>query len=285
VAVQREPVGRSLEVLLWMADHPSSRLGVRQIARDLDTSPATVHRILRTFEQYQLVARTEEGEYTPGLELYRICASIAKQISPANIARPHLENLAQESGEATLFAIYEATRQEMMFIDKVEASHPLRYVIDLNQWMPVHAGATGLAILAFLPDEERQRLYSKGLGALTPLTKVSEAELEAEVATIRAQGFAQSRGQRMRGAVGFAAPVFDSLGQVCGDLCITLPEQRFDPDRSVDALALPLKAASQRITDGLRAAGYQASSPNTVDDGELTRDRASTRSRPREVRR
>ena len=78
VSASREPVSRALDVLVWIADHRSDPLVVRQIARDLDTTPSTVHRILGTFQQHGLIARGSKGEYVPGLELYRICASISE---------------------------------------------------------------------------------------------------------------------------------------------------------------------------------------------------------------
>ena len=37
------------------------------------------------------------------------------------------------------------------------ARFPLRYAVELNTWLPVHAGASGLAILASLPENERLR--------------------------------------------------------------------------------------------------------------------------------
>lgn len=247
-----------------MADHPTSPLRVRQIARDLGTSPTTVHRILRIFEQFDFVGRSDEGEYQSGLELYRICTAIASEISPVNIAHPYVAKLAESCGESTLFAMYDRKRGQMMFMDKVEAAHPLRYVVELNRWMPIHAGATGLAILAHLPQDERRRAYHAGLDALTPQTKVTERALEAEVETVRARGYAHSHGQRMAGAVGFAAPVFDSAGQVAGDLCITLPQQRYEGDTTVAVLVGPLTETAKQITDRFKAAGYVAAPPGRV---------------------
>jgi IclR family transcriptional regulator, acetate operon repressor len=258
VTTSREPVGRALDVLAWMADHHSEPLGVRQIARDLDTSPSTIHRILTTFQDRHLVARGDNGEYVAGLELYRICAVIAGEMSLARIAHSRLQQLTSESRETTLFGTYDSSRGQMMFIDRVEALHPLRYVVDLHQWLPVHAGATGLAILAFLPEEERQRIYAAGLDALTPGTLVSVPDLEKELAEIRRRGYAWSMNQRVQGAVGFAAPVFDSTGAVCGDMCITLPEQRFEAGTFADSLAATLMTAADQVTADLKAMSYRA---------------------------
>lgn len=258
VTTSREPVGRALDVLAWMADHQSQPLGVRQIARDLDTTPSTIHRILATFQDRHLVARGDNGEYVLGLELYRICAVIASELSLGRIARTHLQRLTKECNETTLFGTYDSGRGQMMFIDRVEALHPLRYVVDLHQWLPLHAGATGLAILAYLPEEERQRIYAAGLEPATPATIVSVTELEKELEQVRLRGYALSMNQRVQGAVGFAAPVFDSSGMVCGDMCITLPQQRFQAGEFADSLAGMLMTAAAQVTAELKAVGYRA---------------------------
>jgi IclR family transcriptional regulator, acetate operon repressor len=258
VTTFREPVGRALDVLAWMADHPSQPLGVRQIARDLDTSPSTIHRILATFQDRHLVARGHNGEYVLGLELYRISAVIASELSLGRIVHPRLQQLTSDCSETTLFGTYDSSRGQMMFIDRVEALHPLRYVVDLHRWLPLHAGATGLAILAYLPEEERQRIYSAGLDALTPATIVSATDLEKELEQVRRRGYALSMNQRVQGAVGFAAPVFDSTGMVCGDMCVTLPEQRFQAGKFADSLAAMLMTAAAQVTDDLKAVTYRA---------------------------
>jgi IclR family transcriptional regulator, acetate operon repressor len=263
VTVAREPVGRALDVLAWIADHHADPLVVRQIARDLGTTPSTVHRILGTFQDRGLIARGDHGEYVAGLELYRICVAVATELSPARIAHPHLQQLAKQCNETTLFGIYDSGHGQMMFIDRVEALHPLRYVLEMHRWIPTHAGATGLAILAFLPEAERRRIYAMGLEAQTPYTIVAVDALEAELERVRERGYAHSMGQRTPGAVGFGAPVFDSAGVVCGDLCVTLPQQRFHDGEFADSLASLLIAASQRVSDDLKAVGYRA--PANVD--------------------
>jgi IclR family acetate operon transcriptional repressor len=245
-------------VLAWIADHPDDPLVVRQIARDLETTGSTIHRIFGTFQDRGLIARGSQGQYIAGLELFRICAAISSKLSPARIAHPHLEQLSRECNETTLFGIYDSSRGQMMFIDRVEALHPLRYVVDMHHWIPTHAGATGLAILAFLPEAERRLIYATGLGAQTLRTIVDIDALEAELERVRQRGYAQSIGERVPGAVGFGAPVFDSAGVVCGDVCVTLPEQRFEEGEFADSIASMLIAASQRVTSDLKVVGYGA---------------------------
>jgi DNA-binding IclR family transcriptional regulator len=116
----------------------------------------------------------------------------------------------------------------MMFTLMVESTHPLRYVIETHRWLPIYAGASGLAILAFLDDEERQEVVREtGLRPVTDRTITDATILEERVARIRQRGYAISRGERIPGAVGLAAPIFGSNQRVLGDVCVTIPEARF----------------------------------------------------------
>ncbi|MGH3248361.1 MAG: IclR family transcriptional regulator [Trebonia sp.] len=252
---EREPAARAIDVLIWLADHTADTWGVRQVARAMNTSPSTIYRIFQIFESRDLVTKNEDGRYTPGLELYRICQVFSQRLSPVKIAKPHLEKLALACGETVLLAAYGARRGQMIVIDIIDAPHPLRWVVATNQWRTVHSGATGLAILAFLPEQERQAIYGKGLESFTEQTLVTADDLEAEIAQIRARGYAYSRGQRSKGAVGLGAPVYDAAGDVFGDVCVTIPEGRFDPSQE-PRLGPLLVTAAASISADLHDAGF-----------------------------
>lgn len=251
---EREPAARAIDVLIWLADHTGDTWGVRQVAREMNTSPSTIYRIFQVFESRDLVTKNPDGRYTPGLELFRVCQVFSQRLSPVKIAKPHLEKLAAACGETVLLGAYGARRGQMIVIDIIDAPHPLRWVVRLNQWNAIHSGATGLAIFAFLPEEERRALYRRGLDRFTERTLVTAGELEAESAAIRARGYAYSRGQRSMGAVGFGAPLFDAAGDVFGDVCITIPEGRFDPAQESRLGGLLITAAADISADFRNAA-------------------------------
>lgn len=249
--MDRDPIGKALTVLLALADRPTAPWSVRQFARELDTSPATIHRIFSTFETRDLLARDDDGAYRPGAGLFRLCRAAQDNLSPVRLAHRHLEALARDSGEAALFGAYEPTRHEMMFVDVVQSTHPLHYDVGVYRWIPVHAGATGLAILAFLPEAERAEVYRHGLPSVTAATLTSEAAIERECARIRERGYAISSGQRLGGAVGIAAPVFEGPDRVLGDIAVTVPDQRFESSWE-EPLAEAVLATACRVGEELQ---------------------------------
>jgi DNA-binding IclR family transcriptional regulator len=222
----------------------------------LKFSPTTIHRVFGIFQGKGLLERDSDGGYVPGLELYRICHLVANQMSPVRIVRPHLEQLARECGETVLLGAYDPRRGEMMYLDMVQSAHPIRYVLELDQWMPIHAGATGLAIFAALSDAERKSIYGRGLSQLTDRTLVTEEQIEGAVDKVRRDGYIWTRGQRQVGAVGIASPVFDAAGEVFGDVCITIPEQRVDESK-LDSLGAEVSHTARGVSDELRRLGYR----------------------------
>jgi IclR family transcriptional regulator, acetate operon repressor len=224
---RRQPLARGIELLTLMVDSDQDSHGVRELAGRLDVSPSTVHRLITDLEKLGLVSRNPTGSYRLGLEFLRLAWTTTHRYPVQDVATDTLERLTRESGESSFFGIYNEQRREMMLTATVESPHPLRYTLPVQAWLPLHAGASGLAILAFLPEAIRQQIVLGPLAAATDRTLIDPPTLLARLAEIRRDGYAISRGERIEGAMAVAAPVFGLTG-VAGVIGISLPESRFD---------------------------------------------------------
>jgi IclR family acetate operon transcriptional repressor len=213
-----------------MAEKPGRDWGVRETAKAFHMSPSSAHRILTTLEHEGLIGvEPGKGRYHLSLEFFRIAWRATLRFPFRQAALPVLQNLVAQCNETAFLGLYDPTRMEMMFAEVVESSHPLRYEIELNRWLPVYAGATGLAIMAFLPEPERRAIVARTrLAPLTDRTITDPDRLEKELARVREHGYACTHGQRIPGAVGLAAPIWGPDGRVAGDLILTIPDHRFD---------------------------------------------------------
>ncbi|MFM0043052.1 MULTISPECIES: IclR family transcriptional regulator [Paraburkholderia] len=227
----RDPLGRALEALSWLVETPQDEVGVRDISLALDIAPSSAHRVLSSLVDKGFIEQDPgSGLYSLGADFFRIAQLATERLPFKRVALPHLRRLAEVSNETVILGLYNKGRQEMMFVICLDSSNSLRYVVETNKWLPVHAGATGLGILAFLSTEERRSIISKSrLRSLTEKTITSAVQLEAEAERIRQRGYAISAGQRIPGAIGLAAPVWGPGTEVIGDVCLTIPEQRFIP--------------------------------------------------------
>ena len=248
---QRNPIARAFRVLAWMATSPDQGHGARAIAANVDMAPSTVHRILAMLQEVGLVRRdTPDGGYTLGLEFVRIASQVASQLPLRATALRAITDLVEACDETALLGVYDPQRMEMIYIATVETRHPVRYFVDLYQWLPLAAGAGGLAILAFLPKKQQDLILRKPIRPFTERTITNRNDLKRELTDIRRRGYAFSRGRRIPGAVGIGAPIIGSEGQVLGVVMLTIPEQRFDTgslSKLADLVVRCARLITQRI--------------------------------------
>ena len=273
MANSRDPLLRSLSLLNHLIENVASDGGIRDIARALRMSPSTVHRLLSGLVRSGLVVRRDGGTYALSPEMIRLSYLVIAHHSFERVALPHMRELVKTTKETSALGLYDSARGEMMLIATVESSQPLRHVIQMRSWMPVYAGASGLAIMAFLPGEERKAIITRTrLARITERTITDRYTLEYQLERIRRDGYASSVGQRTPGAVAVGAPIFGPNGNVVGDVIVTLPEQRFDRSRE-GYLAEQVMRCAHAITRDLGGA--------TEINGKAApqRDRADVRRR------
>jgi IclR family acetate operon transcriptional repressor len=234
-----------------MAEAEQGAWGIREMATAMKMPPSTIHRVLVTLESQGMVSAAGNGRYQLGLELLRIASKVAARNSLAEAAAAPMRHLAELTGESVLLGVYDRSRMEMMYIAAVESRHPLRYVVQLFDWLPLHAGVGGLAILSFLPDLERQRIIGrKRLVPLTTRTITDPELLEKAADRFRRRGYVITVGHRIAGAVGIGAPVVGHDDEVVGDVVLTIPESRFEA-RSEDNLGRLVIKTAQAIGRGI----------------------------------
>ncbi len=216
-------------------------------------TPSTVHRLLAQLEEEGLVRREGEGRYRLGLQFLRAAWLAAGARTLREIADPFLRTLVAEAGETAILAQYEPGRREACVVATVESAQPVRFVSDVSEWRSLHAGAIGRAILAFLPEAEREAIITAGLQAMTTKTLTDRGALERELEATRARGYALSVEERRPGAVGVAAAVLGPGGGVVASVGVALPAQRFHP-RDERRLATAVKRTAGAIGAAIGAA-------------------------------
>ena len=220
-------------------------VAIKTIARRLELPASTVHRLLHLLIDQGIVEQVDRNSYRAGTEFYRLSALVTGKKGLSEIALPFMQHVVRQCDEHCLLCAYLPARRQIMIVATVDASHPLRYVRDKFMPMSVAWGATGRAILAFLSDDEIRAVHAAGEPSpatgepLPPLSKF-RAELEA----VRRQGFVQSSGQKIPGAVGLAAPVFGPDG-VIASLCATIPQLRYRPEQSGQISTVLIEQARQ----------------------------------------
>lgn len=257
----RNPLSKSYGVLRWMAESDESEWGLREIARGVRMHPSTVHRLLSMLEAENLIRQdATSGRYALGLEFMRLSWLVARKRTIADAAQPCLRALAEATSETALFGVYDGSRKQMMYVATVESQQAIRHVMKLQEWLPIHGGATGWALMAFLPEEEQEAIYSGPLPALTENTITDPSKLREVISEVRSRGYAVGSGGRISGAAGVAAPVFDSTGTVLGVAGIGLPAHRLEPSNQ-DFLVEQVRKSAECIALEYGASHDRAATP------------------------
>ena len=230
---ERNPLAKALRILQWFVFEAQGPVGVREFSVAFGMAPSSAHRLLSGLAHEGYLQQNSGGRYELGLELFRLANGAASRVPLSLVAAQPMRELVDSCNETAFLGIYSRQRRQMMLIQKVDSLHPLRYMIDLFNWIPVHAGASGISIMAFLPEEERKCIVQEqGLAQVTDKTIVDAVGLEKQLQIVRRQGYAVTAGQRIPGAVGIGAPIFGHAGDVVGNVNLTIPAQRF---RKADA--------------------------------------------------
>lgn len=199
-----------------------------EIAERMKLPASTTHRLLNLLVQEGFVDRGQGSRsYRAGLEFLRVGGLVASRADLGSVAQGFMQAVVQACDETCLLSVYVPRTRSSMVTRVLYGSHPLRYEAALYQPSSLVWGATGRGILAFLPDDVRDAIIEQeGPSPADPRKAVKAAQVRRELAQVREQGYAHTRGQKIPGAVGLSAPVFNAEGVVAA-LCVTVPDSRF----------------------------------------------------------
>lgn len=200
-------------------------LSVAEIGRQLRLSRPTLYRLLATLQQAGFVlAEGEPLRFRLGPAVAPMTQAWSASLNLPALASPVLERLHRQVGETV--GLYVPRGDQRVCVAEMPGPQALTVVRGVGSVAPLSRGASGRVILAHRP----------------------EGEDDKELARVRRQGFALSRGELMPGVVAIAAAFFDQAGQVAGSVAVFAPESRFDARRERDA-ARQVVEASGRISE------------------------------------
>ncbi len=239
------PIQRALGLLRLLAE-AEEPLAVRDIAAALDLPPSTSHRLLHQFISAGFVVEDLSSKrYQIGPELHRMAALIQSRSNLATTVQPFLDELTAACDETSLFAVFDRATATVAFAAKADSSQALSYRISLHAPISAYWGSSSQVILAHLPEPDLQRvLASAGPSPVSNQPPLEESAFRALLAAVRERGWLLTKGEKLPGAAGTAAPVFGSAG-VVGSVTVTIPEVRFHPSMGPRIARLVVETAGK----------------------------------------
>jgi IclR family transcriptional regulator, acetate operon repressor len=242
-----QSLDRSLHILRVLAE--AEGLSLTELAAASGQSPATVYRVLSTFELHGFVEVDPARQlWFIGAEAFRIGSAFLRRTSLVERGRPILRELMAKTGETANLAI--ADGGEVVFVSQVETHEPIRAFFRPGTRSPIHASGIGKAMMAHYPAERSAGLLRGALTAFTARTLVEPAALAAELAAIRDRGWSMDDEEHTEGMRCIAAAIFNEHGEPVAGLSISGPAARVTAERGVAYGAL-VRAAADRVTEAI----------------------------------
>jgi len=235
----------------FSAEQPE--LGVRDLARRLELSPATTGRLLATLHSVGILQQNETTRaYALGAKVLGWANVFSSTLDVRDKARPLMEELHRRTRESV--SLYIRDGRERVCVERIESLQQIRVVVRLGERMPLYAGASGKVLLAFLPTAQREALLEElKLVRLTENTPCDRARLARDLLEIQTRGYATSLGERVSGAASIAAPVFDASGDAVASINLNGPIPRVN-DAKLEEYTPLVVGAAQEVS---RRMGYR----------------------------
>jgi DNA-binding IclR family transcriptional regulator len=258
-----QAVERAAQLLIEVTRHPEP-VTFAELTQACGLAKSTASRLLTALERTGLVRRDPAGRFQPGEVFVSYACRGGAEADLVGVAQPVMDWLGARTGETVNLGVPRAggVVEQIAQVDST-------YLIGGTNWVgmsePLHCAALGKVLLAFGAAQlPRGRLEQR-----TARTLTSRAALAADLAAVRARGWAVTDEELEPGLVAVAAPVRRDGGTVIAALSVSAPATRLTP-AAVPAAAARCAEAAGRLSallGGSRDSGPRDSGPRDPDPG------------------
>jgi IclR family transcriptional regulator, KDG regulon repressor len=238
-------VSRALDILELFLDRPA--LSAPQITDQLGLPRTTVHELVTTLTDrgYLEAVHGAPTRYRLGMRLFQLGSQFADRLDLVREAQETAAAVASACDETVHVAVLDGIN--VVYIAKVDSTHPVRMVSAVGRRLPAHCTGVGKMLLAGLGDEAVDARYPRGgaLTAMTPHSIVSPAKLRAALIRAREDGVAYDDCESNESVRCVAAPVIDHSGRTVAAMSISVPTIRWTDERRTEWTELIRGGAAQ----------------------------------------
>ncbi|MGA7888609.1 MAG: IclR family transcriptional regulator, partial [Candidatus Sulfotelmatobacter sp.] len=231
-------------------------LTAKQVAGRSRLPVSTVHRFLANLEGSGFLNCSGDGVYHLGIACFAIGQVALGQLDIRRVSQPYLQELNRQTRETIHLTVRHGL--SAVYVEKLDSPEQLRIHSRIGASVPLYCTAVGKVMLAYMPDDERERLLPQlTLQCLTPNTVSNFQELNSELFRVRKNGYACDLEEHELHIRCLAAPIWDHAGGVNASLSITAPVVRMAVTR-LRQLAPLIQTAGLQISRqlGYRSVGY-----------------------------
>jgi IclR family acetate operon transcriptional repressor len=240
-----QSVDRALYLLETIAE-AGGEATLTDLATRTGLNISTCHHLLATLIKRGFATKV------PGRRLYALGARIfflsyaCLQVDLPRRAQPYLEAINRATGETVHLAALQGDAVVTLAVR--EARHPVRVDTGkIGKLEAPHATSIGKAILAWLPENEIQRILAGGMKRYTERTITEVPALIELLRIVRRNGYAVDREEYQPGVICVGAAIRDQAGTVIGAISASTPLMRAD-DEHIALMREEISAATRALS-------------------------------------
>ncbi|MBV8720404.1 MAG: IclR family transcriptional regulator [Chloroflexi bacterium] len=244
-----EALGRGLAVLDCFIADPGPHALV-ELSRQVGLGMPTTLRLIRTLEEAGFIRQdVATKRYRLSWKMLQLQDLTASILDYADLARPHLQDLAADLDEATGMAVLDGL--EVRHAIRVSSNRIISANIPPGALFPAHATAMGKVLLADLDEATVRQLAERHpLVRFTDHTVRSVEELLSQLPEVARQGYAVSDAEWETDLRSVAAPVRSRDGRVVAAVCAVSVR----PNMTVDTMEQQYLPAVVRTANAISQA-------------------------------
>lgn len=220
---------------------------LQEIKIGLDISQTTAYRILNTMVRLEYLLYDEDSRrYKLSRKLLTLGFRALNEHQLLETVYPHLRSLRDCVKETVCFGVM--GEEKGIFIDQAQGLHAFSFTLSPGKPFELHCSAPGKAIMAYLPNNVRDRYLSyMEFKRYNERTITSRTEYLKELDDVLKRGYAMDNEEELSGVICIGAPVFNYKGYPCGAIWISGPKDRLPEDVIAEDVLL-IKETVSRIS-------------------------------------
>lgn len=240
---------RGLDMLEAVANAP---LSIPEIAAATGVTYPTAHRIVSVLLERRYLRQQENRSYTLGPKVVELGFLAYQQTDLTKIARPFLEEMAQQTSDTVHLARLEDG--QVIYLDKLQSRRPIEISSRIGGRKPAISTGVGKALLLDESEEEWRRLFARDRNLMR--VEISEADWIAKMRDYRRGGFSYDIGEDEREIRCVSAPLRDASGRIVAAISVSSTTDYMPPERMQTLVPVVTRTAAAISAElGFAAAG------------------------------
>jgi DNA-binding IclR family transcriptional regulator len=233
-----QTVERAVRLLRLLSSGNHSRtMGLMDLANDAGVKPPTAHRLLRCLVREGLVVQDEHSRrYALGPLAFELGLAALPRSNLSGKCQHALERLAVFTEDVVFLSVRSGF--DSICIHRVVGPYPIKpLTADVGTRRPLGVGASGLALLSSLSDEECSAVLLANQGCLWHYQQLTVEALREAVRQTRVLGYALNERHALPGAISIGMTIRNRAGAVVGAISVGAIASRMPPVRRSEIVA------------------------------------------------